>query len=182
MGAAALLSLLSPIFSGIFKSAFPDPVAQAQAQAQLDQVMDALKEQESKDEAADRDSANKLIEAEVAQPGLLGKWHDICMWLCIALIFNNWFIVPVINTALHLFNIVYTIPLPPLPDEAWNFIYIALGGSSTLHSVNKVVDTHTKNKYQGSALQQDLSSLAKKATNSVEKGILNKVVSDAEQL
>lgn len=182
MGFSAILGLLAPIFGGIFKNIFPDPIEQTKANAQLEEVINSLKEQESKAEAEDRANANTLIAAEVAQPGLLGKWHDMCMWLCLLLIFNNWVIVPVVNTILHMFGLVYALPLPPLPDEAWNFIYIAMGGSSILHKANEIVDTHGKNKYAGSALQQDLNELAKRATTTIQKNVLNKVISDAEQL
>jgi hypothetical protein len=174
----ALLALL-PVFQGIFKNLFPDPVAQTQANAQLQQVINQLKEDESNNEAADRQSANSVIIAESAQ-GWLGQWHSACMWFCMILIGCSWIYSLIFVNLFHAFGI--TLSAMPVPIEAWNFLNIALGGSAVLHKVNQIVDTHGKNKYQGSSLQKDLSGLASKATSSVEKMMLNKVVADAEQL
>ena len=126
MGFAAILGLLSPIFTDLIKRIFPDPEKQAEAIARLQELSLQAQTEAHKAEAVENEAKKEIITTEMNQGTWFSDWRAKLMTMCTVMIGFNWIIIPILNSVLYFLGTqINPINIPP---EAWILLNVGLGG------------------------------------------------------
>jgi hypothetical protein len=126
MGFAAILGIITPIFTDLVKRIFPDPEKQAEAQARLQELLSAAQAEAYRAEAIENEAKKEIITAEMNQNSWFSDWRAKLMTMCTVMIGFNWIVVPVLNSLL--FFLGTQINRVEIPSEAWVLLNVGLGG------------------------------------------------------
>jgi hypothetical protein len=133
MGFAAVLGLLSPIFTDLIKRVFPDPEKAAEAQIELQKLLGQAQVEAYKVDAVAMEAKKEVITTEM-KGGWTGKWRSYLMLTCISIVSYNLVIVSFLNAFLR--PLGFPIESLTLPPEVWTFVTVGLGGYLTKETVS----------------------------------------------
>jgi hypothetical protein len=124
------LTLLGPIFNTFIERVFPDKEKQDEARIAMQQALNQA-------EATMLQAKSNVITTEINKAGFASNWRAYLMLACVALIVNNWIVIPLL--AACGLQIVPT----AIPPELWTLVTVGLGG----YLGKETLSTYSANKY-----------------------------------
>lgn len=121
-----LASVVGGVVGKVIDRVWPDPETKAKAKIEMMQIL-------STEALSELQAAEKIIVAEAKSDGVVARnWRPITMLVFVAIIANNYLLVPWAN----FFGV--DAPILDLPPDIWTLIQIGLGGYVVGRSAEKV--------------------------------------------
>lgn len=170
------LTALIPLFSNII-NLIPNAAEKAQAQLQMQQAINQAAAAQEAAQAQMLDSMSKTWVADSqSQSWMARNWRPMFMFLFMILIFNQYFINPVL--------IACGVPLiiPALPSQAWDAVLTGLGVCAIGRSAEKVATTYSNSIFNKEVFYADLKkSIYKRGLSQETVDALEAAINDAKQ-
>ena len=170
------LTALIPLFSNII-SLIPNAAEKAAAQLQLQQALNQAAAAAEAAQAQMLDSMSKTWVADSqSQSWLARSWRPMFMFLFMTLIFNQYFINPIL--------VAFGVPIviPELPSQAWDAVLTGLGVCAIGRSAEKVASTYSGAVFNKKVFYADLKkSLYKQGLTEDQVNALEAAINDAQK-
>lgn len=137
-----LLSLLVGPLTTLIEKIFPNPAEQERAKAEMLTAM-------NKANQAEWAAKSEVVVAEVkGESWMQRNWRPLLMMVFIALIINNYILVP--------YLVAFGVPVNmlPLPPEMWTLLTVGVGGYIVGRSGEKIYKSINEKKFYESLREQ----------------------------
>ncbi len=145
------VTLLLPLFSSLIERIFPDKAKQDEAKLELAKVANEALTIQMKAQSDMMASQSAVVVAEASSESWMARnWRPMLMWMFMALIFNQYFINPIV--AAFGFPLIF----PPIPEHGWTMLDIGMGGYIVGRSAEKIAHSFNKAKFESTLKEQGI--------------------------